>query len=310
VAGLRHIGTKVGYSDVGSTLAIAAPGGNCVNSSGSCLYPILSTTNTGSTTPVSGSAGASYTDGNHYAVGTSFSAPLVSGTAALMLSANPGLTPSQLISLLKSSARPFPSTGAGSGVTACHAPNGADQLECYCTTSTCGAGMLDTAAAVSAAYQLAHQTDNSLQAQIGVTPGTPTAGSAVVLSAAGTVHDSGRSIAGYAWSIVSDGGIVGGFSGSSSGSSATLVPSGAGQFTVRLTVTDDLGLQSTIDSTVTVSAAATPGGTTPATPPTPTPTTAAPSSGGGGAFSWAWLLGLALAVPALRPGHPRRGATR
>ena len=40
VAGLRHIGTKVGYSNVSSTAApisIAAPAGNCVNTVGACL---------------------------------------------------------------------------------------------------------------------------------------------------------------------------------------------------------------------------------------------------------------------------------
>ena len=31
VAALRHVGTKVGFSDVGPEIAIAAPGGNCVN---------------------------------------------------------------------------------------------------------------------------------------------------------------------------------------------------------------------------------------------------------------------------------------
>ena len=33
VAGLRHIGTKVGFSDLGSQISISAPGGNCVNTS-------------------------------------------------------------------------------------------------------------------------------------------------------------------------------------------------------------------------------------------------------------------------------------
>jgi serine protease len=43
VAGLRHVGTQVGFSDLGPEIAISAPGGNCVNiTAGSpCLYPIL-----------------------------------------------------------------------------------------------------------------------------------------------------------------------------------------------------------------------------------------------------------------------------
>ncbi len=31
VAGLRHVGTKVGFSDLGPQISISAPGGNCVN---------------------------------------------------------------------------------------------------------------------------------------------------------------------------------------------------------------------------------------------------------------------------------------
>ena len=31
VAGLRHVGDKVGYSDLGPEITIAAPAGNCVN---------------------------------------------------------------------------------------------------------------------------------------------------------------------------------------------------------------------------------------------------------------------------------------
>jgi len=148
VAGLRHIGTKVGYSDIGPEISISAPGGNCVNSASGtpCLYPILAATNTGITTPVA----SSYTDSFNASVGTSFSAPLVAGTVALMLSVQPSLTPTEVKAALQSSARAFPSSGSPSGATPnCHTPNSSDQLECYCTTSTCGAGMLDAASAVA-----------------------------------------------------------------------------------------------------------------------------------------------------------------
>jgi serine protease len=45
VAGLRHAGSKVGFSDLGPEIGIAAPGGNCVNigEGEPCLYPILTT---------------------------------------------------------------------------------------------------------------------------------------------------------------------------------------------------------------------------------------------------------------------------
>ncbi len=147
VAAVRHVGTKVGFSDVGSQLSIAAPGGNCVNEVGACLYPILTTLDTGTQSPV----GPTYSDGlNNISVGTSFSSPLVAGTVALMLSARPGLTPAQVKSALQSSARAFPSSGQP-GVQACQAPGNVDQLECYCTKTTCGAGLLDANGAVAAA---------------------------------------------------------------------------------------------------------------------------------------------------------------
>lgn len=151
VAGLRHVGSKVGFSSLGPQVTLSAPGGNCVNvdangnATGPCLYPLYSTGNSGTQGPVA--ADNSYING----VGTSFSAPLVSGTVALMLSLQPGLTTSQVRNLLTSTVRAFPTTGATAGTASCQAPSSSEQLECYCTTSTCGAGMLDAGAAVAAA---------------------------------------------------------------------------------------------------------------------------------------------------------------
>jgi serine protease len=86
VAGLRHAGTKVGFSDLGPQITISAPAGNCVNTTAGspCLYPILAATNTGKRGPVA----SSYTDSFDASVGTSFSSPLVAGAVALMLSIN------------------------------------------------------------------------------------------------------------------------------------------------------------------------------------------------------------------------------
>ena len=163
VAGLRHFGSKVGFSDLGPDVSISAPAGNCVNTSvdAPCLYPILTAANSGLTTPVADAAGGSiYTDAFNASLGTSFSAPMVAGTLALMLSVRPTLQPDQALALLQAAARPFPTTGSpdtnGTPVQQCMAPqpDGSpqfDQLECYCTTSTCGAGMLDARGAVLAA---------------------------------------------------------------------------------------------------------------------------------------------------------------
>ncbi|WP_164886617.1 S8 family peptidase [Piscinibacter defluvii] len=155
VSGLRHLGTKVGFSDLGPEVTVSAPGGNCVNTglTDPCLYPILTTTNTGTQAPVTdANGGSTYSDGLlRPTLGTSFSAPLVAGTVALMLAVEPDLTPAQVRSILRSTARPFPTSGAEPGTPQCHAPDGTVQEECYCTTSTCGAGMLDARAAVAGA---------------------------------------------------------------------------------------------------------------------------------------------------------------
>jgi len=154
VAGLRHVGTRVSGSSLGPEVAISAPFGNCVNTASGtpCLYPILGATDLGTTIPV----GPTYTDSFNVSTGTSFSAPLVAGVAALILSVQPALTPQQVRVVLQSTARPFPTTSDGASVPQCTAPqfdissNPVDQGECICTIDTCGAGMLNAGAALTA----------------------------------------------------------------------------------------------------------------------------------------------------------------
>jgi serine protease len=260
VAALRHVGNKVGFSDLGPDIAISAPGGNCGTdtTSNACLYPILTASNAGATTPIAtASGGAIYTDAFNSSLGTSFSSPLVAGTAALMLSVRPSLTPAEVLAKLQSTARPFPTTGGDNGdgtpVLQCIAPApiGQPQFEqgqCYCTTSTCGAGMLDAGAAVAAAR-------GTLRAAIDVAPAQPQLGQTVTLSGAQSEAEVGRTITAYQWTLVSGGGIVAGFSGATNASTAVVVPTGIGQFTVSLTVTDNTGAQSTSNSVVSVAAA-------------------------------------------------------
>jgi len=70
------------------------------------------------------------------------------------------MTPQEVRELFRGTARPFPALGSipsSSTAPECTQPQhnlmGApvDQLECYCTTATCGAGMLDAGGALGEA---------------------------------------------------------------------------------------------------------------------------------------------------------------
>jgi serine protease len=289
VAGVRHSGTKVGYSSLGPKASISAPAGNCFNKTGACLYPLLTTSNTGTKGPVADT----YTDGVSEltaSLGTSFSSPLVAGTAALMISANPLLTPAEVLAALKSTARTFPITGAAPiqrvlngpfvAVSQCTAPTAtAQDYECYCTTSTCGAGLLDAGAAVAAV--------TVVTANISVASSTAAVGSAVLLDGAQSKSSGTASITTYLWAITSGNAT---FTSATNASSATLSTSSAGSVVVSLTVTDSNGRQASTSTTLTVNAAA---------GPTSTPTTSSGDSGGGGALNLEWLLTLVVSTLAL-----------
>ncbi len=283
VAGVNHTGTKADYSNLGAGVALSAPSGDCDSEFVACSHSLITTTNTGSKGPATNT----YTTGtNRVTLGTSFSAPLVSGTAALMLSANPNLTPAQVLAFLKSSARAFPVNGIA-GVTACSASVTSAQGECFCTTGTCGAGMLDAGAAVAA---VAVVTANISLASNAVVAGNP-----VTLDASSSRASGTASITNYLWAITSGAAT---FTSATSASTATLTTSAAGSVVVSLTVTDSTGRQASTSTTLTVSAA-------PVTPVTPTPT---PSSGGGGggALNLEWLLTLVASTLALHLASRRQ----
>lgn len=118
VAAVTRAGGRAFYSNFGSVVDIAAPGGDA--SSSAPANNILSTLNAGTTTPGADSY-AGY-------AGTSMATPHVVGVVALMLQVNPALTPDQVESILKSTARAFPQS-----------------------CSQCGSGIVNAAAAVAAA---------------------------------------------------------------------------------------------------------------------------------------------------------------
>jgi serine protease len=238
VAGLRNVGTKVGYSSFGTEVSLAAPAGNCVVSSGAdCLRSIDTTTNLGATTPGENS----YTNEINSNLGTSFSAPIVSAIAALMKSVNNNLTPVQIVHRMQSAASPFPAGAAGVPTCPSTAPSGG---ECACPNdaSQCGAGMVDAFAAVEAAQK---------PIAVIVLPATLIAGSIVDASAsvagcnAGAAPPVPLAIASFAWSAVPSSIIVGG----AATSKVSIHPSPG---TLTLTVTDSAG--NTDTETVTLTA--------------------------------------------------------
>ncbi|MPY41768.1 S8 family serine peptidase, partial [Streptomyces phyllanthi] len=117
VAALNRSGSKASYSNYGSVVDIAAPGGQ---TSTGTANGILSTLNSGTQGPSS----ESYA----YYQGTSMAAPHIAGLAALVKSANSSLTPAQIESAIKTNSRALPGTCSGG----------------------CGAGLADAAKTVQA----------------------------------------------------------------------------------------------------------------------------------------------------------------
>ncbi|AMO54793.1 S8 family peptidase [Endozoicomonas montiporae] len=119
VGSIDRQGNRSWYSNFGSHVNIAAPGGETLVLSNG----ILSTSNSGQYT--------ANLDDYEYYQGTSMATPHVTGVLALMYSVNKLLTAVQAAKIIMESARAFPS---GS-----------------CNHSLCGSGVLDAAAAVRAA---------------------------------------------------------------------------------------------------------------------------------------------------------------
>ena len=289
VAAVRHSGTKVGFSDIGPEVTIAAPGGNCVNTSvtqsSQCLFPIITAVNSGATSPAAN--GGTYSDGVfNTSLGTSFSTPMVAGTVALMLSAAPNLSNAQVINILKTTARAFPTTSDTTPTPpVCTVPaygSTAKQDECLCTTGTCGAGMLNAGAAVPAANALSTGTPPT--AAVSPISANVASGSTTTLDGSASMIGAGSGVGtlSYHWTILDSASNVTLSSGT--GSSVVVTGVSAGTARVLLTVSDSRGVSATAVSAITVPGATSSGG----------------GGGGGGAANPAWLAALALAGLLLR----------
>jgi len=131
-------------------------------------------------------------------------------------------------------------------------------------------------------------------AQVAVSNLSPQAGANVTLDGSNSSAAAGHSLSSYAWSIVSGGAFAQITSGAQA-SVAQLSATAAGAVVVRLSVTDDAGTVSSVDSTLTVAAA----------PIVVTPTPTSSGGGGGGAMGVGWVMCLVAASVLLWRGRPR-----
>ena len=239
IGAIRHAGTKVGFSNLGREVSLSAPGGNCVNQTGACLYSIDTTSNGGTTTP----GASTYTDQFDYNVGTSFSAPIVVGIAALMAGVNGRLDAPRLIRRLQDGSKPF-TKSADPSIPDCHVPSGSADLqvsECNCTTATCGAGMANARGAVLEALRPA--------AVAVASPTTAATGQAVSLDGTDSFAADGRAITAYAWTVVASSGPSPVIANAGS-PNASFTTTDGNAVVLRLTVTDGQGAQDFVDVNV------------------------------------------------------------
>lgn len=253
VTSVRKDGAKAEYANFGAGVALAAPGGACMatNTQNQCTQPwyLYSTDNAGTTTP-----GA-----NTYWIkqGTSFAAPLAAGVASLMLAVNPAITPAQLIARMQAGVRPHT---VSSQFAAC---GGTSAGVCNCTTSTCGAGLLDAERSVALATG---------PAAVIAGPGTVEPGATITLDGSGSAAIPGSTIVAYAWQQL-EGPAVALGTAQATQTAVTLTGQPA-TYVFRLQVTDSEGR--TGEDTVQVVSAWPEGG------------------GGGGSIGWLWGAGLWL----------------
>ncbi len=209
VAATNRAGSRTFYTNTGRLVDISAPGGE--QTPDDKQNGILSLFNTGTTVPLA--------DDYEYLSGTSFASAQVAGIVSLILSANPGLSPAQVLSGIQATARPF-------------------AIDSACTTDLCGAGIIDAAAAVNQVRTtLTVTASDAGAAETGLDPAVFTITRAGDTSAALTVNytlgGSGSNGADY---TVSPAPLV--------------IPAGAGTATLTITPIDDSASER--DETVTL----------------------------------------------------------
>ena len=133
VGAVNRDGFKTTYANFGKEIALTTVGGD---PAGEGVWgPLLG--DSGLLTISNRGLRGPGTPGRAYVFGTSFSVPLVAAAASLMLTVRPSLSAAQLIGGLQRSARPHVSSPV---IKAC---SDANPGRCICSTSTCGAGLLD-----------------------------------------------------------------------------------------------------------------------------------------------------------------------
>jgi serine protease len=246
IAVTAHVinGDNADYANVGTQVALSAPGGG--RESLLAPNPAVATTDTafyvwssllfGATSPSSPGSGTNAPSGPAIAgfTGTSPATPHVGGVAALLLSLSPGLSPAAVRDLLTNTAsvRPHPAGGY------CAQPANA---------GTCGSGLLDAGKAI-ALHNLRRPTVTAADQ-------AATANTQVTLSSSVAAGTSGGTTYTYQWTQTAGRSVT--LSSATLAQPTFTAPVANGPLTFTVTATDNNGYRSAAQTkTVTVSGGA------------------------------------------------------